>query len=122
MSGCIITSPLLGLGKNIKFNWIKKKIISAFGDDLSDFIVGSQVNPTALTKQKQYMHTIFMDRLMIPFMSIKMAKYIFEALDYVKLKKDEFRYPVIVFHGMLDTVTNPELSREFVYNKVRPFK
>lgn len=68
------------------------------------------------------MHTIFMDRLMIPFMSIKMAKYIFEALDYVKLKKDEFRYPVIVFHGMLDTVTNPELSREFVYNKVRPFK
>lgn len=78
----------MGLGKNIHFNWIKKKLISSLGDDLADFIVGSQVNPTALTKQKQYMHTIFMDRLMIPFMSVKMAKYIFEALDYVNLKKD----------------------------------
>jgi alpha-beta hydrolase superfamily lysophospholipase len=106
VSGCIITSPLLGLGKNIKFNWIKKQLIQHVGDDLSDFIVGSQVNPTALTKNKQYMHTIFMDRLMLPFMSVKMAKHIFEALSYVQKKGDDFRYPVIVFHGKLDTVTD----------------
>jgi hypothetical protein len=30
------------------------------------------------------MHTIFGDRLMLPFMSVKMAKHIFDALDYVK--------------------------------------
>lgn len=54
------------------------------GDHLSDFIVNSRVNPTALTKKTKYLHTIFDDRLMLPFMSVKMAKYIFEGLDYVK--------------------------------------
>lgn len=34
------------------------------------------VNPTALTKNNKYMHTIFEDRLMIPFLSVKMAKSI----------------------------------------------
>ncbi len=33
-------------------NWIKKQVIHHIGDHLSDFIVGSQVNPTALTKKK----------------------------------------------------------------------
>ena len=51
------------------------------GDHLADFIVNSRVNPTALTKKTKYLHTIFDDRLMIPFMSVKMAKYIFEGLD-----------------------------------------
>lgn len=51
------------------------------------------------------MHTIFGDRLMLPFMSVKMAKHIFEALDYVKKKGDDFRYPIIIFHGKQDTVT-----------------
>lgn len=77
MSGCIITSPLLGVSKNLNFNLFKKKFIHHFGDHLSDFIVGSQVNPTALTKKTNYMHTIFGDRLMLPFMSVKMAKHIF---------------------------------------------
>ena len=77
------------------------------------------MNPTALTKKKEYMHTIFGDRLMLPFMSVKMAKYIFDALEFVKKNGDDFRYPVKVFHGKLDTVTDPELSRKFVYNKVK---
>jgi hypothetical protein len=65
------------------------------------------------------MHTIFGDRLMLPFMSVKMAKYIFDAIEYVQKNGDDFRYPVKVFHGKLDTVTDPELSRKFVYNKVK---
>lgn len=68
------------------------------------------------------MHAIFEDRLMLPFMSVKMAKHIFDALDYVRKRENEFRYPIIVFHGQKDTVTDPELSRKFVYNKVRPYK
>lgn len=81
VSGCIITSPLLGLAKNMHFNWIKKKFMHYLGDSLGDFIVNSRVNPTALTKKTKYLHTIFDDRLMIPFMSVKMAKYLFEGLD-----------------------------------------
>jgi acylglycerol lipase len=77
ISGCILTSPLLGLAKNMHFNWIKRQFMHYLGDYLADFIVNSRVNPTALTKKTKYLHTIFDDRLMIPFMSVKMAKYIF---------------------------------------------
>jgi alpha-beta hydrolase superfamily lysophospholipase len=59
VSGCIITSPLLGLSKNLNFNWIKKQFVHYLGNHLSDFIVNSQVNPTALTKRTKYMYTIF---------------------------------------------------------------
>jgi alpha-beta hydrolase superfamily lysophospholipase len=106
ISGCIITSPLLGLAKNMHFDWIKKQFMHYLGDHLSDFIVNSRVNPTALTKKTKYLHTIFDDRLMIPFMSVRMAKYIFEGLDFVKSKSSTFRYPIIIFHGKIDTVTN----------------
>lgn len=106
ISGCIITSPLLGLAKNMHFDWIKKQFMSHLGDHLSDFIVNSRVNPTALTKKTKYLHTIFDDRLMLPFMSVKMAKYIFEGLDYVKSNSQNFKFPIIIFHGKQDTVTN----------------
>lgn len=86
VSGCIITSPLLGLAKNMHLNWVKKSFMKHLGDHLADFIINSRVNPTALTKKTKYLHTIFDDRLMIPFMSVKMAKYIFEGVDYVKTK------------------------------------
>ena len=59
VSGCIVTSPLLGLTKNMEFNWAKRMAIHYLGDDLSDFIVNSRVNPTALTKKTKYLHTIF---------------------------------------------------------------
>lgn len=68
------------------------------------------------------MHTIFGDRLMLPFMSVKMAKYIFAGIEYVQQKGHSFRYPIIIFHGKKDTVTDPELSRKFIYDKIRPYK
>lgn len=122
VSGCIVTSPLLGLAKSMHFNWIKKMAISYLGEDLSDFIVNSRVNPTALTKKTKYLHTIFDDRMMLPFMSIKMAKYMFEAIDQVMKNCDSFNFPIKIFHGKLDTVTNCEDSRRFIYQKVKPFR
>jgi hypothetical protein len=79
----VITSPLLGLSKNLNFNWFKKKFVHCFGNHLSDFVVNAQVNPTALTKKTKFIHTIFEDRLILPFLSVKMAKHIFDAIDYV---------------------------------------
>lgn len=122
VAGCIITSPLLGLGKNMHMNWLKKKFIHHLGDHLQDFIVNSRVNPTALTKRTKFLHTIFDDRLMIPFMSVKMAKYIFESVDFVKEKAGDFRFPIIIFHGKIDTVTNPEDSKNFIFSHVRPYR
>lgn len=122
VAGCIITSPLLGLAKNMHMPWFKKKFLTLIGEDLSDFIVNSKVNPTALTKKTKYLYKVFEDRMMLPFMSVKMAKYMFEAVDYVKKNQDNFRYPIIIFHGKQDTVTNYEDSKHFIYNKVKPFK
>jgi lysophospholipase len=122
VSGCIITSPLLGLAKNLNLNWIKRQFVHYLGDHLSDFIINSQVNPTALTKKTIHMHTIFEDRLILPFLSVKMAKHIFDAIDYVSKKGKEFRYPIIIFHGKLDTVTDTELSINFVETNKRSFK
>lgn len=90
---------------------MKKQFVNHLGDHLSDFIINSRVNPTALTKKTKYLHTIFDDRLILPFMSVKMAKYIFQALEYVKTHSKDFRYPIIIFHGKQDTVTNSEDSK-----------
>lgn len=106
VSGCIITSPFLGLAKNMQFNWAKRQFMNHLGDQLSDFIINARINPTALTKKTKYLHTIFDDRLMIPFSSVKMAKYLFEGLEFVKKNSKNFRYPIIIFHGKQDTVTN----------------
>jgi hypothetical protein len=32
------------------------------------------INPTALTKVNRHIHSVFGDRLMIPFLSVKMAR------------------------------------------------
>lgn len=97
-------------------------MLSLLGEDLSDFIINSKVNPTALTKKTKYLYQIFEDRMMLPFLSVKMAKYLFEAVESVKARQNEFRYPVIIFHGKLDTVTNYEDSRAFIYNKASASK
>lgn len=60
--------------------------------------------------------------MMLPFLSVRMAKYLFEAVDFVQKKQDQFKFPIIIFHGKLDTVTSYEHSRHFVFNKIRPFK
>ena len=41
------------------YPWYKILMIKLLGDGLSDFIINSKVNPTALTKKTKYLHTIF---------------------------------------------------------------
>lgn len=42
------------------------------------------INPTALTKNNKFMHNIFEDRLMIPFIGVKMARSLFLCLEWVR--------------------------------------
>ena len=73
------------------------------------------VNPTALTKNNKFMHNIFEDRLMIPFLSVKMAKSLFVSIEWVQEHWNRFRAPVIVFHGKKDSVVDYENgSKKFV--------
>jgi alpha-beta hydrolase superfamily lysophospholipase len=122
VSGCILTSPLLGMPKDRRISKVKLWVVKELGDELEDLIVNSMINPTALTKNNKYMHNIFEDRLMIPFVGVKMAKSILESLSFVRQKMDAFSFPVIVFHGKKDSVVDFEDSKKFVYNKLAPYK
>ncbi len=64
------------------------------------------INPTALTKNNKYMHNIFEDRLMIPFLSVKMAKSMFDSIEWMQNNMNNFKCPVIVFHGKKDNVVD----------------
>jgi hypothetical protein len=55
-------------------------MVKQIGGGLDDIIINSMVNPTALTKNNHFIRTIFEDRLMIPFLSVNMAKSIFESI------------------------------------------
>ena len=80
------------------------------------------INPTALTKNNKYMHNIFEDRLMIPFLSAKMAKSLFDAVDWVQKNWHKFNYPVMVFHGKQDTVMSYKYSEAFMAKKISPLR
>ncbi len=59
VSGCILTAPFLGLPKDRNFPKAKVFVVKQVGDDLEDIIVNSMVNPTALTKNNNFMQNIF---------------------------------------------------------------
>ena len=122
VSGCIITSPLLEFPRDRQASFMKLFVINQIGDELEDIIGNAMVNPTALTKNNKFMFTIFEDRLMIPFLSIKMGKSILNTLKWVQARFDKFNHPAMVFHGKKDTVVNYQGSYNFVYSKLAPYK
>jgi acylglycerol lipase len=118
----VLTSPFLDMPKDRHIPKAKIFIVKKLGDDLEDLILNAMINPTALTKNNKYMHKIFEDRLMIPFLSVKMAKSMFDSVDWIKEHMDNFNKPVIVFHGKKDSLINYEASKLFVERKVSQFK
>lgn len=76
VSGIMLTSPLIGFPLDRRMPWIKATILKLVGKKMEDFVVNSMVNPTALTKSNKHIQTIFGDRLMIPFLSVKMGRSI----------------------------------------------
>jgi len=122
VSGCIITSPFLGLPSDRHFPKTKLFIVQTLGDDLEDLIINAMINPTALTKNNKYMHNIFEDRLMIPFLSAKMAKSLFDTIDWVKENLEKFNYPVLVFHGKKDSLLSFKYSKAFIEKKLSPYR
>jgi alpha-beta hydrolase superfamily lysophospholipase len=101
--------------KDRNISSLKLFIVKQIGDELEDLIINSMVNPTALTKNNKFMHNIFEDRLMIPFLSVKMAKSLFVSIEWVQKRWNNYKIPTIVFHGKKDSVVDFEGSRKFVY-------
>lgn len=122
VSGLILTSPFFGLPIDRKLPWIKRFLVKAVGKDMEDFVVNSMINPTALTKSNRHIHTIFTDRLMIPFLSVKMARSILINIETVQTIASHFTLPVIIFHGKHDSVTNYHDSVNFIDQAVSKHK
>jgi hypothetical protein len=50
---------LFGFPKDRKLPWIKTFMVKQIGGGLDDIIINSMVNPTALTKNNNFIRTIF---------------------------------------------------------------
>ena len=114
VSGCIITSPFLGLPSDRHFPKAKLFVVQKLGDDLEDLIINAMINPTALTKNNKKLHGIFEDRLNIPFLSAKMAISLFDSVEWVKQNMSKFNFPIILFHGKKDSVLSYQYSKIFM--------
>jgi acylglycerol lipase len=77
-------------------------------------VVNSLINPTALTKSNTAIKKVFSDRLMIPFLGLGMARSLILTAVGILNHVHTFRYPVMVFHGEKDSVTNIEDSKRFI--------
>ena len=114
VSGIMLTSPLLGFPTDRQLPWAKRVLIKLLGKKMEDFVVNSMVNPTALTKSNKHMQTIFTDRLMIPFLSVKMGRSILINVEHVQEFSPNYTIPVLIVHGKHDSVTNYHDSVNFI--------
>ena len=105
VSAVIITSPFLGFPEGKGFGKVKTFMLKTFGLELEDFVINSMINPTALTKKNKEVATIFGDRLMIPFLSIRMARSIIISIEKIFDRVSSFKTPILAFHGKHDSVT-----------------
>jgi acylglycerol lipase len=110
----MLTSPLLGFPKDRRLPWLKRHLIKLVGKKMEDFVINSMVNPTALTKSNKHIQTIFGDRLMIPFLSVKMGRSILINVEKVQDFVSTYTVPVLIVHGKNDSVTNYHDSVDFI--------
>lgn len=110
----MLTSPLIGFPIDRKLPWAKAQIVKLLGKKMEDFVVNSMVNPTALTKSNKHIQTIFGDRLMIPFLSVKMGRSILINVEKIQEKAPQMLVPIIIVHGKQDSVTNYHDSVHFI--------
>lgn len=76
------------------------------GKELEDIVINSNIHPTSLTKNDAFLRKCYGDRLMIPFLGLHMAKSIYEGVDYIRANAYKFSYPLYIFHGKKDIVTD----------------
>jgi acylglycerol lipase len=114
VSGVMLTSPLLGFPKDRRLPWLKRQLVKLVGKKMEDFVANSMINPTALTKSNKHIQTIFGDRLMIPFLSVKMGRSILMNVEKVQDFALMYNTPVLIVHGKNDSVTSYHDSVDFM--------
>lgn len=112
----MLTSPLLGMPIDFKLSWVRDKIVRWIGGKIDDFVVNSAINPTSLTKSNTHIQTIYGDRLMVPFLTVKMGRSVMLSIEKIQKNASEITVPIFIFHGKQDSVTSYQDSLHFIEN------
>lgn len=69
VNGIILSSPLLGLPLNTSFDSLKLFVISKAGNNLREFVVNGNINPSELCKDDREVARIISDKRVLPLAS-----------------------------------------------------
>jgi alpha-beta hydrolase superfamily lysophospholipase len=69
VNGIILSSPLLGLPLNTSFDALKLFVISKAGNNLREFVVNGNINPSELCKDDREVARIISDKRVLPLAS-----------------------------------------------------
>lgn len=69
VNGVILSAPLLGLPLNVENDAVKLSILSKVGNNLREFVMNGNINPTELCKDEREIIRILNDKRIIPLAS-----------------------------------------------------
>jgi acylglycerol lipase len=69
VNGVILSAPLLGIPLNANFDSVKSYFLSKFGNNLREFILTGNINPTELCKDEREVIRLVNDKLILPLAS-----------------------------------------------------
>ncbi|KRX00176.1 hypothetical protein PPERSA_10675 [Pseudocohnilembus persalinus] len=118
IAGFISSSALLGDPGDRKIEQFKKDGTNLIGDFLGDILINGMINVTSLTKNNRSLKGIIDDPHNIPFFSLKMAKSLLNTIDIIQPSAKYFNYPILLYHGQRDCITNYKDSIRF-FNKIK---
>jgi len=83
VNGIILSAPLLGLPLNANFDSFKFYLLSKLGNNLREFVMNGNVNPTELCKDEREITRIINDKRIIPLASPRSFRSIIKNCERV---------------------------------------
>lgn len=128
--GVISTSPWLRLSEDVQLVWWKDLLLRVVGNFFQEFLISSNVDPCSLSnvghwrpihhwlidcivQVENVVNATIHDRLVLPFMTVRMAKQIIAGARETLRRAEDMRVPVLLVHGGKDTLTSFQATLEF---------
>lgn len=115
--GVIFSAPLLGVPLTfLPENPGRNFVVRNFGDQLKDFIVHGNINPTALTKDDKEIIRTINDGKNIPMATPNSVKSLMKLFERTLENCRNFSLNCLIFHGDKDKVVNIQHTKVFYEN------
>eukprot|EP00916_Digyalum_oweni_P005146 GHVL01009098.1.p1 GENE.GHVL01009098.1~~GHVL01009098.1.p1 ORF type:complete len:391 (+),score=32.36 GHVL01009098.1:245-1417(+) len=113
LAGVIFSSPLFRLHSSRKTTLFKRFLVNAMSG-LSEMFLVANVDPSQLTRDRQEVVTMLHDRFCLPMMGMSLAASLTnEPYNLLPHRAQEFKFPVLLFHGGYDKLTDPKATEWF---------